>query len=143
MDELRLAHEHLVFKWTSMDPNVKCSKIIVSVNVETVTPVVIATITEQLWEILPVYGLVCAGQASGTAGANWVAAKDIIATRSVQKNITDATKEKYPGIDFNVRIIWKDPVTKRKFIFIPRMPYLTKKMSSQYVRSRTQKKNGP
>ena len=56
---------------------VKCSKIIASINVETVTHVVIATITEQLREILPIYGLVCDGQASDAVGATWVTVKDI------------------------------------------------------------------
>ena len=28
MDKLRLAHEHLVFKWTSVDPKIKCLEIV-------------------------------------------------------------------------------------------------------------------
>ena len=48
MDKLRLAHEHLVFKWTSVDPKIKCSEIVASSNVEKVTPGVVAMVTEQL-----------------------------------------------------------------------------------------------
>ena len=70
MDELRLAHEHLVFKWTSVDPKVKCSEIVAPINVESVTPVVIATITEQLRQIMPVYALGTIGGTSDVAGPN-------------------------------------------------------------------------
>ena len=48
MGELRLTHEHLVFKWTSVDPKIKCSEIVASSNVEKVTPGVVAMVTEQL-----------------------------------------------------------------------------------------------
>lgn len=62
-----------MFKWTSIDPNVKCSEIVASINVEKVTPGLLTTITELLIDILPVYGLHIAFGTSDAAGCNWVA----------------------------------------------------------------------
>ena len=42
MDKLRLAHKHLVFEWTSIDSKIKCSEIVAPINVEKVTPKVVA-----------------------------------------------------------------------------------------------------
>ena len=58
-------------------------------------------------------------------GANWVAAKDIHADRSVEEIITEAMSKKYPGSDFDVCIVCKDPVTEEFFVFIPDIPHLT------------------
>ena len=112
MDELRLAHEHLVFKWTSIDPKIKCSEIVASINVEKVTPEVVAMVTEQLRNTIPIYGLDCAGQASDAAGANWVAAREIAATHSTKDILPQELINNYPEIDFNVSIVTKDPVSR-------------------------------
>jgi len=55
MDELKLAHEHLVFKWSSLDPNIKCSDVVALINVNKVTPEIIAQITELLRETMPIH----------------------------------------------------------------------------------------
>jgi hypothetical protein len=44
LDELPLAKEHLVFKFSVMDPGIKSSEIVMSVNVNRVSAVVITSI---------------------------------------------------------------------------------------------------
>ena len=108
VDELRLTHEHFVFKWTSIDPKIKCSEIVASINVEKVTPKVVAIVTKQLRNTIPVYGLDCAGQASDAAGANWVTAREITATHSTKDILPEELMDKYSKIDFDVTIVTKD-----------------------------------
>ena len=43
LDNIPLAQEHLVFKFSSIDPQIKCSEIVASVNVTKVTPGVITS----------------------------------------------------------------------------------------------------
>ena len=121
MDELRLAHEHLVFKRTSIDPEIKCSEIVASINVEKVTPKVVAMMTEQLRDTTPIYGLDCAGQAFDAAGANWVAAREITLTHSTKDILPQKLMDKYSEIDFGVTvIIAKDPVSGEWFASTPK-----------------------
>ena len=47
-ENIPLAKEHVVFKFLSMDPTVKCLEIVASVNVEKVTPTIISTILTSL-----------------------------------------------------------------------------------------------
>ena len=135
MDELRLAHEHLVFKWTSIDPKIKCSEIVASINVEKVTPEVVAMVTEQLRNTIPIYGLYCAGQASDAAGANWVAAREITATHSTKDILSEELMNNYPEIDFDVSIVAKDPVSEEWFVFIPDNSHLTKNVVTAIEKS--------
>ena len=139
MDELRLAHEHLVFKWTSIDPNTKCSEIVASINVEKVTPEVVAMVTEQLRNTMPIYGMDCAGQASDAAGANWVAARDITATHSTKDVLRQELMDTYPEIDFDVATVAKDPVSGEWFIFIPDNSHLTKNVVTAIEKSAAKK----
>ena len=57
LDELKLAQEHLVFKWTSTDPETKCSEIVASINVEVVTAQLVAAVLDRLRDTLPIYGI--------------------------------------------------------------------------------------
>ena len=67
----------------SLDPNKKCLEIISSTNVENVIPKVVALVIEQLRNTTPIYGIDCARQVSNKAGANWIAARDMVATLSI------------------------------------------------------------
>lgn len=126
MDELQLAHEHLVFKWTSLDPEIKCSEVVASINVDKVTPEVIATITELLRDTIPVYDLECAMGVSDAAGCNWVAFKDILSSQTIRTILPQSILDDYPDIDFDVMTVSQDPVTGEYFIFLPDMPHLSK-----------------
>ena len=116
MDELKLAHEHLVFKWSSLDPDIKCSEVVASINVNKVTPEVITQITELLRETMPVHGLKCALGCSDAAGCNWVAFKGIMSTHTFRDVLPPETIAKYPGIDFDIMCVTQNPVTKEFFI---------------------------
>ena len=52
LNELRLAGEHLVFKWTSIDPGIKCSVVVASINVKKVTPELLTAVLELLTDTL-------------------------------------------------------------------------------------------
>jgi hypothetical protein len=57
LDNLPLAQEHLVFKLSSIAPQIKCSKIVASVNVTKVTPGVITSVIIALRDLLQMVGL--------------------------------------------------------------------------------------
>lgn len=57
LDNIPLAEEHLVFKFSSVDPEIKCSMIVASVNVNKVTPAIITSIMIALRDTLPMFGL--------------------------------------------------------------------------------------
>ena len=139
MDDLRLAHKHLVFKWTYIDPKTKCLEIVASINVEKVTSQVVAAVTEQLRNTMPIYGTDCAGQASDAAGANWVAARDITATHSTKDVLQQELINMYPEIDFDVATVAKNPVSDEWFIFIPDNAYLTKRIVTALEKSSSKK----
>ena len=57
LDNLPLAQKHLVFKFSTIDPQVKCSEIVPSMNVMKVTPRVITSLIIALRDLLPMAGL--------------------------------------------------------------------------------------
>ncbi|KAL7533595.1 hypothetical protein ACHAXR_005333 [Thalassiosira sp. AJA248-18] len=123
MDELKLAHEHLVFKWTSMDPNINCC---FDQYQQGHSRDHHLHKTEMLPDTMPIYGLECAMEVSDAAGCNWVAFKDTMSTHSISDVLPKDTTDKYPAIDFDIMCVTKDPVTDEWFIFLPDMPHLTK-----------------
>jgi len=42
-----------VFKWSSLDPDIKCSEVVASINIKKVTPEIITKITELLRDTIP------------------------------------------------------------------------------------------
>ena len=73
LDELKLAQEHLVFKWTSTDPETKCSEIVASINVEVVTAQLMAAVLDRLRDTLPIYGIHVSFATADAAGSTWKA----------------------------------------------------------------------
>ncbi|KAL7527593.1 hypothetical protein ACHAXR_005041, partial [Thalassiosira sp. AJA248-18] len=142
LDELRLAGEHLVFKFTSIDPDIKCSEVVASINVERVTPEIITTVQDLLEDMLPIYGLYVGFGASDAAGCNWVAYKSK-ATHSIRDMLPEELRNEYPDIDFDLKIACRHPVTDDWIIFIPDMPHLTKNIVTalEYSGSQFQKRN--
>ena len=116
MDELRLAHEHLVFKWSLLDPDTKCLEVIASINIEKVMPEIIIKTTELLRDTMPVFGLECAMETSDAAGCNWVSF-NTMSTHSIEDILLKALMEKYLSIEFKLACVTKDDVTKSYFIF--------------------------
>ncbi len=72
LDNLLLAEEHLVFKFSSIDPGVKCSEIVASMNVAKVTSSIITGIMISLRGLLPMVGLEIGMATSDATGCNWV-----------------------------------------------------------------------
>ena len=77
---------------------------------ENVIPKVVALVIEQLRNTTPIYGIDCARQVSNKAGANWIAARDMVATLSIWDIVPQDLMEKYLEIDFDVADVSKDPV---------------------------------
>ena len=120
-----MANEHLVFKIQSIDPSVKLSEIVASINIEKVTPQIIASITYLLLDTLPVYGLAGVVSASDAAGCNW-AAYIAMATDSLKDILPVELRDEYPSIDFDVKIAFKDEVTGGWHFCIPDLCHLGK-----------------
>jgi hypothetical protein len=72
LDNLLLAQEHLVFKFSSIDLQIKCSEIVASVNVTKVTPGFITSIIIALRDLLPMVDLQVGMATSDAAGCSWV-----------------------------------------------------------------------
>jgi hypothetical protein len=57
LDNYLLAEEHLIFKFSSMDPQIKCLEIVASVNMTKVTPGIISSMIIALRDLSPMVGL--------------------------------------------------------------------------------------
>ncbi len=106
-----LAEEHLVFKWVLIDPNVKCSDIMASINVKKVSAAVITSMMIALRDTLPMFGLEMRMATSDAAGCNWVSYRDTLPTSTFCNDLPQQILDKYSGIDYDVRCLMKDPVT--------------------------------
>ena len=82
LDNLLLAEEHLVFKFSSVDPGVKCSEIVASVNVAKVKSSIITAIMISLRDLLPMVGLEIGMVMSDAAGCNCVLFWDTLSTHT-------------------------------------------------------------
>jgi hypothetical protein len=71
LDELPLAKEHLVFKFSMMDPGIKCLKIVALVNVNSISSAVIPSIIMALQDTLPMFSLEIGMATLDAAGCNW------------------------------------------------------------------------
>ncbi len=126
LENLPLAEEHLVFKWVSIDPDVKCSDIVGSINVKKVSAAVITSMMIALRDTLRMFGLEMRMATSDAAGCNWVSFRDTLSTSTFRDALPQQILDKYSGIDYDVKCLMKDPVTGQWCIFIPDMPHLTK-----------------
>jgi hypothetical protein len=70
LDNLPLAKEHLIFKFSSIDPGVKCSEIAALGNVTKVTSGAITSVMIDLRDLLPMVGLEVGMATSDAAGCN-------------------------------------------------------------------------
>jgi len=126
LDSLILAKEHLVFKFTIMDPNIQCSVVVASANVNKVTPGIITMIMKLLRDTLPCYGLEIAMATCDAAGCNWVSNRDCLSTNTYHDALPRELTDKYPKIKFDLKCLAKHPRSKQWIIFVPDMPHLTK-----------------
>jgi hypothetical protein len=126
LDNLPLAEEHLIFKFSSIDPRVKCSDIVASVNVTKVTSGVITSVMISLRNLLPMIGLEVGMATSDAAGCNWVSYCDTLSTHTYRDALQREILDMYPTVDFDVQCLMADPATKQWIIFLHDMPHLTK-----------------
>ncbi len=126
LDNLPLAKEHLIFKFSSIDPRVKCSDIVASVNVTKVTSGVITSVMIALRDALPMFCLEVGMATSDAAGCNWVSYCDTLSTHTYRDALPHEILDMYPTVDFDVQCLMADPATKPWIIFLPDMPHLTK-----------------
>ncbi len=82
LENIPLAEKHLVFKWVLIDPDVKCSDILASINVKKVSAAVITSMMIALRDTLPMFGLKMRMAASDTASCNWVSFWDTLSASS-------------------------------------------------------------
>jgi len=111
LDNLPLAQEHLVFKFSSIDPHIKCSEIVASVNVTKVTPGVITSVIIALRDLLPMVGLHVGMATSDAAGCNWVSYRDTLSSHTFRDVLPRVILDKYPMVDFDVKCLMTNPVT--------------------------------
>jgi hypothetical protein len=124
-DNIPLAKEHVVFKFSTMDPTVKCLKIVASVNVKKVTPTIISTILTSLQDVMPCYGFEIGAATCDAAGCNWVSFCDMLSTHTFNDAMPRIV-DQFPLIDFNIKCLVRDHFAGRWVIYLPDMPHLTK-----------------
>ena len=109
MDNLLLAKEHLVFKFSSIDLGVKCSEIVASVNVKKVTSGIITLVMISLRDLLLMVGLVLGMATSDAAGCNWVSYRDTLSTHTFWDALPREMIVKYHTVDYDVQCLMRDP----------------------------------
>ena len=107
LGELKLAQEHLVFKRTSVNPGVKCSEIVASINVKKMNPQLVASIHDWLCDTLPIYGLHLRFVTADAAGSTWKVF-DSMAAHPVSKVIPSELRCKYELIDYSIKIMLQE-----------------------------------
>jgi hypothetical protein len=98
LDNLLLAEEHLVFKFSSINPQIKCSEIVASVNVMKVTSGIISSMIIALRDLLPMVGLQIGMATSDAVSCNWVSYHDTLSTHTFRDALPHEILEKYPII---------------------------------------------
>jgi len=139
LENLPLAEEHLVFKWASIAPDIKCSEIVASINVSKVTVAVITSVMISLRDTLPMFGLKLSMATSNAAGCNWLSFGDTLLTHTHRDALPSWIPDKFPNTEYDVRCLMKDPVTKQYCIFIPDMLHLTNNIVTCLELSSSQK----
>ena len=143
LDNLPLAQEHLVFKFSSINLQIKCSEIVISMNVKKVTPRVITSVIIALHDLLPMVGLHVGMAMSDAASCNWVSYCNTLSSHTFQDELRKVMLDNYPTVDFDVKCLMADPITNEWIVFLPDKPHLTKNIvtSLELSSSKTSKCN--
>ena len=115
-----------MFKFSSIDPGVKCSEIVASVNLGKVTSLIITAIMISLWDLLPMVGLEIGMAMSDAAGCNWVSFWDTLLTHTFRDALPCEILNKYSNVDFDVKCLMTNPFSTQWIVFLPDMPHLMK-----------------
>ncbi len=120
-------------------PISSAAEIVALINVTKVTAAVITSIMISLQDTLPIFDLEFRMATSDVAGCNWVSFGDTLSTHTQRDALPLWIPDKYPDIDYDVKCLMKDPVSKQWCIFIPDMPHLTKNIVTCLELSSSQK----
>jgi hypothetical protein len=82
LDNRLLAEEYLIFKFRSIDPQIKCSEIVASMNVTKVTSGIISSVIIALCDLFTMVGLQVGMATSDANGCNWVSYCDTLSTHT-------------------------------------------------------------
>ena len=133
LDNLMLAEEHLVFMFSSIDPGVKCSENVASVNVAKVTSSIITAIMISLWDLLPMVGMEIGTATSDATGCNWVVSfQDTLSTHTFRDALPCEILYKYLKVDFDVKCLTANPFLKQWVVFLPDMLHLMKNIVTSF-----------
>jgi hypothetical protein len=94
-----MAVKHLVFKRVLLDPDIKFSEIVASINVTKVTAAVITVMIISLRDTLPKFYLEIRIASSDAAGCNWVSFGDALSTHTFCGALFQQILDEYPIID--------------------------------------------
>jgi hypothetical protein len=72
LENLPFAEEHLILKFSSINPQIKCLEIVASVNMTKVTSGIISSMIIALCDLLPMVGLQVGMATSDATSCNWV-----------------------------------------------------------------------
>jgi hypothetical protein len=78
-----------------------------------------------LKDTLLMFGLEIGTATLDAAGCNWISYQDTLLTNTFCDVLPWYIIKKHPSVDFDVKCLMKDPVTKQWFIFIADTPHLT------------------
>lgn len=122
---LALGKEHNITICTSMDPQIKCSEVCASTDVEKVTPQVMFDMTHLLAQTMPMFGFHCVANIVDAAGPNW---KALLAdsTLAAKDFLPQELMDQFEVIDFEIVHITKDIVTGEPIINAPDLLHLSK-----------------
>jgi hypothetical protein len=124
-----------------MDPTIRYSKVVASINMNKVTPAIITSIIMLLMDTLPIFGLEVGMATSDDAGCNWVLFQGL-ATHTFCNALPQQLMDKYPAINFDVRCLARHPVIKHWIIFIADMPHWAKSIVTCLEKSSTKTSKG-
>ncbi len=87
-----------MFKFSSIDPEVKSLEIVASMNVAKITSSIITAIMISLWDLLPMVGLEIGMATSDAVGCNWVSFWDTLLTHTFPDALPCEILDKYPTL---------------------------------------------
>ena len=145
IDNLLLADQNLCLRWTSLDPDVKMSEIIATIDVSKTTPEVVAALAIEAMDIAAsTYGIYTSSMFADDAGENAKFA-DTFSVLAAKDLMDEAQVKDYEakGVDLSVRVGFNDLTTGNLVALIPDMPHLSKNVvtAMEFSSKKNQKRN--
>jgi len=129
IDNLRMADQHLCFRWTSLHPDVKVSEIVATIDVGCVTPEVVSAMSKEVIDMMSAtYGLDTDATFADDATEN--AKYAAVFSKLPAEGLIDAilVEEYKDKVDFSIKVAFTDLTTGNITVILPDMPHLVKNM---------------